>query len=101
LNQITPLGWLGIAIILLITVGVNVLMVSLLRSREKMDELGRYLRDRKPSATVRIIQQMRETTRDPFKTDREQINELSKLVSNLPHGSGAEGDAHGKEEKSR
>lgn len=85
MDKITPLAWIAIIAIVIITIGVNLLMVALLRSRAKMDEIGRQLRARGPSRTARMIQDVREIARDPFQGDRKQIDELSKLVAHLPN----------------
>jgi len=98
-DKLSPLAWLAIAAIIVITVAVNLLMVSLLRSREKMDEVGRHLRSRGPSRTVRAIQSMREIARDPFKEDRKQLDELSKMVARIQKTSSSDEAEPGPQEK--
>lgn len=83
MNQIPLLAWIAIIVIVLIFIAVNLGLVAMLRSRGQADELARRLQQRRPSQTAKVIQNVREVMRDPFRQEREQLNELSDLVSRL------------------
>lgn len=99
MNQIPPLAWIAIIAIVLITLAVNYGMVSLLRSRGQMKNLTQRLQSRKPGRTVQTIQQVKEVIRDPFRQEREQLSELSRLVSSLNEPPTSEKDAQSQTEK--
>lgn len=83
MNQIPLLAWIAIIVIVLITIAVNLLLVALLRSRGQMKELTRRMQTRPSNRMVQTFQQVKEAVRDPFRQEREQLGELSRLVSNL------------------
>ena len=83
MNQIPPLAWIIIVLIILLTLAINFGLIALLRNRSMGDELARRLRERKPNHTAQSIKRFQEVLRDPFRDEREQLNELSDLVNRL------------------
>lgn len=95
MDKITPLAWVAIIVIVVITVGINLLLVTMLRGRKNMDEVGRRLKARGPGTTARVIQDMQKIAQDPFQKDRQQIEALSNLVARLSdHSSESEDAGH-------
>lgn len=83
MNSLPPLAWIAIAAIVLITVGINYALFVLLRNRNNANEIAEKLRSRPPSQTARTIEQVKQVMQDPFRQEREQLNELSSLVNRL------------------
>lgn len=83
MNQIPPLAWIALILIVLITIVINYVMIALLRNRGQMKDLTHRLQSRPPNRTVQTLQQVKEVIRDPFRQEREQLNALSQLVSHL------------------
>ena len=90
MEQIPPLAWVAIILIAVIFVVINLGLVSILRNRSQFDELAKRLASRPPSRTVQTLEKLKEVARDPFKEQRVQVEELSRLVSTLKEPSAAE-----------
>lgn len=91
MDQIPPLAWILIALVVLITVAVNAGLIALLRKRTLGDEITRRLRERPPGRMPQSIRRFQEVLRDPFREERNQLNELSGLVSRLNEPAGSQG----------
>lgn len=79
MEHIPPLGWVAIAVLVLVTLGVNAGMVALLRrgsSRRSALTPGRSARD--PSC-----RDLPTTLRAPFREQNRQLDELSRRVEAL------------------
>ena len=76
MNDLPPLAWAAIACIGVITVLINVGMVMLLRDPSQLRKI-KMPRGRQSGLD---LQKTVETLRDPFRTEREQLNELATLV---------------------
>jgi hypothetical protein len=74
MDNIPPLAWLAIAFIVVILIGVNVSLFSLLRSGGAKPPTSR---------TVRKLQKATEKLRHPYKEEQKQLEELSQLVQQL------------------
>ena len=90
MNQIPPLGWAAIAVIVIVTVVINLGLIAMLRNPQQM----RNLKMPKNSRSGLDLKKTVDTLRDPFKDERNQLNELSHLVQGLKKtpGSPAEPD---------
>ena len=96
MDRIPPLAWAGIAIIVVITVIINIGMISMLRSRKPY-------RARMPRSSHMAInlRKFREVLRDPFAKERKQLDELSDLVQGLRAAPGENNHTDFPEEKTR
>jgi hypothetical protein len=83
MSDIPLLGWAAIVLVAGITVFMFVVLAALLRSRNQAGELRDRIKKRPPNTTMRIINEMQETLRDPFRSEREQLDQLSRLVESL------------------
>jgi hypothetical protein len=89
MNGLSPLGWLAVAIIVILTFGVNYALVLLLRSRDQAKRSGSG-QLKGLNRGLDTFSRLQEVMRDPFADERKQLNELSDLVSHLnePHEPG-------------
>lgn len=83
MNSLPPLAWIAITAIVLITVTINYALFLLLRNRNSANEIAEKQRSRPPSQTARTIAQVKQVMQDPFRQEREQLNELSSLVNRM------------------
>ncbi len=77
LSRISPLAWVAIAVIVIITLIINIALVALLRVRNtppRSTQGRKYVEE-----MARVVQVMH----DPFGKERGQLDELSRLVSGL------------------
>lgn len=75
MHDIPPLGWVAIAVILLITLAVNAWMITLLRRRQDARPDQRPGAENRPNSF--------EVLRDPFGPGNRQLRELSKRVHDI------------------
>lgn len=89
MNGLSPLGWLAVAVIVILTFGINYALVLLLRNRGQAKRSGSG-RLKGFNRGLDSLSKMQEVMRDPFADERKQLNELSDLVSHLnqPHEPG-------------
>lgn len=99
MDQIPLLGWVAIILIAAVFVLINLGLVSIVRNRSQFDELAKRLQARPPSRTAQTIERVKEVLRDPFREERTQINELSKLVDTLREPPQPEAAPHSPEQK--
>lgn len=77
MNSIPPLAWAAIAIILILTLVINLSMFLMLRGRKQISA-------RRPaSRTAQNLQRATNVLRDPFAEERKQLRELSNLIGHL------------------
>lgn len=77
MDRIPALAWVGIAIVLIITIGFNYSLISMLRNKPD-------LKMKRPKrSTADQLQKFGEVLRDPFKEERSQLKELNDLVHQL------------------
>lgn len=79
MNDIPVLAWIAIAGIVVITVLINIGMVVVLRNPSRLRKI-KMPRGQKSGLDM---QKAVNTLRDPFRDEREQLNELSTLVHGL------------------
>ncbi len=78
MNNIPPLAWAGIAIIVVVTIILYLILVAMLSSRNRQPP---ELRATHPMAMN--LRRFTEALRDPFAGERKQLGELSHLVRDL------------------
>jgi hypothetical protein len=101
MNQIPPLAWILIVVVVLLTAAINFGLIALLRNRSLGSDLAQRLRARRPNRTAQSVQRFQEVLRDPFRQEREQLNELSDLVTRLnsPSASSQAGEENTRDEQ--
>lgn len=85
MDSIPLLGWVGIAIIIIITVIINISLIAMLKAGTP-PKLS--MRRRRPGGFVGTAQDLAkigQMLRDPFADERGQLNELSRRVQELNH----------------
>jgi len=91
MDKISPLGWAAIVLLVIIAGSINVWMIALLRNRDPR-ELNRNIRMPKNNASHQNLQNFIEVLRDPFKAERQDLQELSKRVEHLKPPPGQDDD---------
>ena len=82
MNDIPPLAWIAIGIVVIIFIGVNASLIALLR--EGMPRPGSS-----SGRTAKNIQKAMHVMRNPYEEEKKQLQELSLLVHDLQdHPSG-------------
>jgi len=79
LNEVPFLAWVAIAVVVVITLLINIAMVALLRNPTQLRNL-KMPRDQRQAVDMKKAV---DTLRDPFRVEREQLNELSNLLHGL------------------
>lgn len=92
MDHLSPLGWAVIIVLAVFFIILNAGLFNLLRNRSQFDELSRRLNAPKSAKATQALLRAKEVLQDPFKEERHQLNELSRLVSTLkePALSGSE-----------
>jgi hypothetical protein len=83
MDQIPLLAWIGIAIIVIITLVINISLVAMLRAGKPPHLSGRQPRVSGFVGTAQDLAKLGKIMRDPFAGERGQLNELSRLVQRL------------------
>ncbi len=78
MNNIPPLAWAGIAIVVVITIILYLILVAMLSNRSRQPPKMRVIH---PMAMN--LRRFTEALRDPFAGERKQLGELSHLVRDL------------------
>jgi len=83
MDRLSPLAWAAIAIILVVGALVNIWMVALLRNKDwrNPELLNRRMPQRGPS--MESMQKFVRLMRDPFSEEKNQLEQLSRLVKDL------------------
>lgn len=78
MDRIPPLAWAAIALIVIITIGFNYSLISMLRNKPDIKNI-------KPpkSRAAETLQKAGEVLRNPFGDEQAQLKELSDLVDRL------------------
>lgn len=76
-------AWVGIAIIVIITVIINVSLVAMLRAKTPPRMSMRQSHSGGIIGTAQDLAKIGQVMRDPFAGERRQLNELSRLVEGL------------------
>jgi hypothetical protein len=79
MNQIPPLAWAAIAVIVLLTVAINVSMFTMLHAHRKGVPSPSKRAKQRPGVTNNL-RTMSDVLRDPFAAERAQLDELSSLL---------------------
>jgi len=82
-TRIPPIAWLFIAILVIFTLAVNIAMIALLRAKTPPGKAKRQPQAGGLIGAAQNLAKMSEVMRDPFAKDRDQLDELSRLVSGL------------------
>ncbi len=83
MDQIPLLAWIGIAIIVIITLLINISLVAMLRARTPPHLTGRQPRAGGFIGAAQDLAKLGKVMRDPFAGEHGQLNELSTLVEGL------------------
>lgn len=94
MEHIPPLGWAAIAVIVLITLGVNAGMVALLHRRAGHHASDPHRSALTPGRTARDAGGLEERLRHPLHEEEQRLDELARRVQALkekpPDDSGSE-----------
>jgi len=82
MERIPPLGWIALALILIITIGVNVNMFSMLRDLNNKKN-PRKMKMQRPNTMVNSLKKARDIIRDPLAGEGDKYNELAGLVRDI------------------
>jgi hypothetical protein len=83
LSHISPLGWLLIAILVIFTLVVNIAMIAMLRTKTSPGSKKSGAETKGLIGTSRNLTKINEVMLDPFAKERNQVEELSRLVQDL------------------
>ena len=83
MERIPLLAWIGIAIIVIFTLAINISLIAMLRAKTPPRSSMRQPRVRGFIGTAQDLAKIGNAMRDPFATERSQLNELSRLVQGL------------------
>lgn len=76
MNDVPLLAWIAIVVVVVITLLINIAMIALLRNPSQLRNL-KMPRDQRQGIDMKKAV---DTLRDPFRSEREQLNELSNLL---------------------
>ena len=82
MNQISLLGWVAIAFIVLVAAVINLWMIALLRNQDP-GLLNRMLRPKNNPDAHKNTQRFVEVLRDPFAEEKKDLQELARRVESL------------------
>ncbi len=79
MNDLPPLAWILLCVIVAIIAVMNLALVALVRNRNKI----KFTAMPRPARSQPGLDNIAKVLRDPFSDERKQLNELSELVHNL------------------
>jgi hypothetical protein len=82
MDGLSPLAWVAVAIIVIVSAFVNLWMVALLRNKDLRDQ--QLMTKRPPRGlSMQSMQKMVRVMRNPFGDEQEEMEKLSKMVQDL------------------